>query len=50
MTKLCADIKERIFMKTFLIVDNDLTFSERVTEKLTPIKKLLQNASEFPKE
>jgi hypothetical protein len=50
MRKLCADIKERIFMKTFLITDNDLTFSERVTEKLRPINKLLQNASEFPKE
>lgn len=40
MRKLCTDIKDRIFMKTFLVVDNDLTFSKRVTEKLTSINSL----------
>jgi hypothetical protein len=35
-------------LKTFLIIDNDLTFSERVTEKLTSINKLLQNTLIVP--
>lgn len=50
MRKLCADIKDRKYIENILIIDKDLTFPERVTEKLTSINKLLHNTSTFPEE